>query len=58
MANPLWGSIDFFTVPTATFMVIYVFLILDNARREILHFNVTNSPTAAWTCQQVVEVFP
>jgi len=51
-------SIDFFTVPTASFRVIYVFLILDNARRKILHFNVTESPTAIWTGQQIVEAFP
>jgi len=51
-------SIDFFTVPTATFRVLYVFLVLDNARRKILHFNVTQSPTAAWTGQQIVEAFP
>jgi transposase InsO family protein len=51
-------SIDFFTVPTATFRVIYVFLVLDNARRTILHFNVTTNPTAAWTAQQVAEAFP
>jgi putative transposase len=42
-------SIDFLTVPTATFRVIYVFLVLDNARRKILHFNVTDAPTARWT---------
>ncbi len=52
------ASIDFFTVPTVTFQVIYVFLVLDNARRRILHFNVTRSPTAAWTGQQVVEAYP
>jgi putative transposase len=52
------ASIDFFTVPTATFRVLYVFLVLDNARRRILHFNVTESPSAAWTGQQVVEAFP
>jgi len=51
-------SIDFFTVPTATFRVLYAFLILDNARRRIIHFNVTESPTAAWTGQQIVETFP
>jgi len=51
-------SIDFFTVPTASFRVVYVFLILDNARRKILHFNVTESPTAIWTGQQIVEAFP
>ncbi len=51
-------SIDFFTVPTATFRVLYVFLVLDNARRKILHFNVTESPTAKWTGQQIAEAFP
>ena len=51
-------SIDFFTVPTATFRVLYVFLILDNSRRRILHFNITESPTAVWTGQQIVEAFP
>ncbi len=52
------ASIDFFTVPTATFRVLYVFLVLDNARRRIIHFNVTESPTAAWTGQQIAEAFP
>jgi putative transposase len=51
-------SVDFFTVPTATFRVLFVFLVLDNARRRIIHFNVTESPTAAWTGQQLVEAFP
>ncbi len=40
-------SVDFFTVPTATFRVLYVFVILSNDRRRIVHFNVTESPTAA-----------
>jgi putative transposase len=51
-------SIDFFTVPTATFRVLFVFLVLDNARRKIVYFNVTESPTAVWTGQQIVEAFP
>ena len=51
-------SIDFFTLPTATFKVLYVFLVLDNARRKIIHFNVTTNPTAAWTGQQIAEAFP
>ena len=51
-------SIDFFTVPTASFRVLYVFLVLDNARRKIIHFNVTTNPTATWTGQQIVEAFP
>jgi transposase InsO family protein len=51
-------SVDFFTVPTATFRVLYVFVIILNARRHIIHFNVTESPTAVWTGQQMIEAFP
>ena len=51
-------SVDFFAVPTATFRVLYVFLILLNDRREVIHFNVTDSPTALWSGQQIVEAFP
>lgn len=51
-------SVDFFTVPTATFRVLYVFLVLSNDRRRIVHFNVTESPTAVWTGRQIVEAFP
>lgn len=51
-------SIDFFTVPTATFRVLFVFLVLSNHRRRIIHFNVTTNPSAAWTGQQIVEAFP
>jgi len=51
-------AIDFFTVPTATFRVLYVFLVLAHERRKIPHFNITDSPSALWTAQQVVEAFP
>src|SRR3989440_11500148 len=51
-------SIDFFVVPTATFRVLYVFVVLLHHRRQVVHFNVTDSPTAAWTAQQIVEAFP
>jgi transposase InsO family protein len=51
-------SIDLFTVPTATFRVLYVFLILSNERRKVIHFNVTDSPTAFWTGRQIIEAFP
>src|SRR5256885_10551952 len=51
-------SVDFFVVPTATFRVLYVFVVLLHHRRQVVHFNVTDSPTAAWTAQQVVEAFP
>jgi putative transposase len=49
---------DFFTVPTATFQVLFVFVILAHERRRIVHFNVTEHPTAEWTAQQMVEAFP
>ncbi len=52
------ASIDFFTVPTATFRVLYVFFVLSHVRRRVLHFNVTEHPGAAWTAQQIIEAFP
>ncbi len=51
-------SIDFFTVPTATFRVLFVLIVLAHHRRRLIHFNVTENPTAAWTGQQIVEAFP
>ena len=51
-------SIDFFTVPTATFRVLFVFVVLAHHRRRVVHFNVTEHPTALWTGQQMVEAFP
>src|SRR5436190_14176897 len=50
-------SIDFFTVPTITLKVLFVFILLEHDRRKVLHFNVTEHPTAAWTAQQIVEAF-
>jgi len=50
-------SIDFLTVPTATFRVLFVLIVLAHDRRRIVHFNVTEHPTAAWTAQQMVEAF-
>lgn len=51
-------SVDFFTVPTATFRVLYVLLLVSNARRFAVHFNVTTSPSAEWTGQQIINAFP
>jgi hypothetical protein len=45
-------SIDFFTVPTLTMKVLFVFIVLEHGRRKVAHFNVTEHPTAAWTAQQ------
>ncbi len=51
-------AIDFFIVPTATFKVLFVFLVLAHDRRRIIHFNLTEHPTGQWTAQQLVEAFP
>jgi hypothetical protein len=51
-------SVDFFTAPTIRFQVLYVFLVLAHDRRRILHFAVTDHPTAEWTAQQLREAFP
>jgi putative transposase len=52
------ASIDFFVVPTATFRVLFVFVVLSNARRRVLHFQVTEHPSQEWTMQQMREAFP
>ena len=51
-------SIDFFTLPTATFRILFVFIILRHDRRRIVHFNVTEHPSEEWTAQQIVDAFP
>ena len=51
-------SIDFFTVPTAQLRVLFVLVVLAHHRRRVVHFNVTEHPTAAWTAQQLVDAFP
>ena len=51
-------SIDFFTVPTAQLRVLFVLVVLAHHRRRVLHFNITEHPTAAWTAQQIVDSFP
>jgi transposase InsO family protein len=51
-------SVDFFTVPTIWFQMLYVFLVLAHDRRRIIHFAVTAHPTAEWAAQQMREAFP
>src|SRR5713101_6497169 len=51
-------SMDFFTVPTLTGRVLFVFVLLAHQRRRIVHLAITDHPTAAWTAQQVIEAFP
>lgn len=52
------AAMDFFTVPTLTFGVLYCFFVIAHDRRRILHFNVTRHPTSAWVSQQLREAFP
>jgi putative transposase len=51
-------SIDLFTVPRAGLRVLCVLVVLAHHRRRVLHFNVTEHPTAHWTAQQIVKAFP
>ena len=65
--SPTWGTfvrthlagtiaIDFLTVPTATFDILYVFFVPSLERRRVLHVNVTapyaadGTPIQLWTC--------
>lgn len=50
-------SVDFFTVPTVRLKILFVFVVLEHRRREILHFNVTDHPTSDWVAQQMMEAF-
>ncbi len=52
------ASIDFFVVPTATFRILFVLVVLSHARRRVLHFQVTEHPSQEWTMQQIREAFP
>ncbi len=52
------AAMDFFTVPTATFRVLYCFFVISHSRRGILHFNVKEHPTGQWIVQQLRETFP
>ena len=68
-SSPTWRSFltnhshkicacDFFVVPTLTFGIMYVFVVLSHERRKIMHVNVTQHPTAEWTGQQIRNAFP
>jgi putative transposase len=47
---------DFFVAVTATFRMLYVFVVIEHGRRRLLHVNVTTDPSANWTLQQLREV--
>ena len=60
LINPVQGlaSVNYFTVRTVSFRWLFVFVVLAHPRRRVVHFNVTEHPTAAWTAQQMLEAFP
>jgi putative transposase len=51
-------AMDFFTVPTLRFQILYLFVILSHSRRQVVHFAVTAHPTTAWVIQQLREAMP
>src|SRR5206468_12371794 len=51
------AAMDFFTVPTLTFGVLYCFFVIGHDRRKILHLNVTRNPSALWVVQQLREAW-
>src|ERR1700751_1597627 len=52
------AAMDFFTVPTIRFGVLYCFFVIAHDRRRVLHCNVTKHPTSQWVVQQLREAFP
>ena len=52
------AALDFFVVPTVTGRLLYVLVVLTHERRKVVHFNITEAPTAEWTAQQVINAFP
>jgi putative transposase len=51
-------AVDFFLVPTLTFRLLFVFVVLRHDRRELLPLNVTDHPSVVWTAQQIIEAVP
>lgn len=51
-------AVDFLVVPMIRFKMLFVFVVLSHDRRKVIHFNVTENPTAQWAAQQIVEAFP
>ena len=50
-------ALDFFTVLTLRFQLLYCLFVIEHGRRKILHFNITRHPTADWVLQQLRETF-
>ena len=47
-------SIDFFVAPTVSLKILFVLAVLAHHRRKVVHFNVTEHPTAQWNGQQII----
>ncbi len=56
-ATKSW-AMDFFTVPTISFRMLYVLVIVKHSTREFVHWAVTDSPSMEWTIQQLREATP
>jgi putative transposase len=52
------AAMDFFVVPTVTARLLYMLVVMKHERRKIVHFNLTDAPTATWTAQQIIHAFP
>ena len=52
------AAMDFFTVPTFTFGMLYGFFVISHDKRRIMHYGVTEHPTSAWVVQELREAFP
>ena len=52
------AAMDFFVIPTVGFRLLYIWFIIDDDRRRIIHFNVTTNPSEQWVIQQLRESFP
>jgi putative transposase len=52
------AAMDLFVVFTVSFRLLYAFFVIRHGRREIVHLNVTEHPTATWVVQQLREAFP
>jgi transposase InsO family protein len=52
------AAMDFFTVATASFRILYVRFVIEQKRRHVVHFNVTEHPSAAWVIPRLREAFP
>ena len=56
-AEGIWAA-DLFVVQTLTFQTLYVLFFISHGRRQLVHFEVTSHPNAAWVWRQLIEATP